>query len=213
MDPKDPPTPDPKPGDPAPTPAPKPGDPAPTPAPKPNEETFDRAYVERLRREKADAEKVAKDLKDAEAERERKDLEAKGEIQKLLDKERKDRKAEADRFNEQLSARDKRVIQTELKAALAEAGIIDTDLVRLVDMDIVKMNDSGEVEGVKAAVEALKIAKPNLFKAPSEPENDPKPNDRRTVPPRQNGDPKPVKDARELSQEDFDKLWKGNVRH
>lgn len=208
MDPLNPPTPDPKPGDPAPTPTPKPGDPAPTPAPK--EETFDRAYVERLRREKADAEKTAKDLREAEEERTRKDLENKGELQKLLDKERKDRKAENDKFQEQLSARDKRVIQTELKAALAEAGIIDTDLVRLVDMDIVKMNDSGEVEGVKTAVEALKIAKPNLFKAPTtEHENDPKPNDRRIVPPRQNGDPKPVKDARELSQEDFDKLWKG----
>jgi hypothetical protein len=44
-----------------------------------------------------------------------------------------------------------------------QAGIIDTDAVRLADLSTVSADDDGNVTGAQEAIEALKTAKPYLF--------------------------------------------------
>jgi len=44
-----------------------------------------------------------------------------------------------------------------------QAGIIDTDAVRLADLSTVSADDDGNVSGAAEAIEALKTAKPYLF--------------------------------------------------
>lgn len=62
------------------------------------------------------------------------------------------------------AAVDQRVIRAELKAAAIKAGMVDLDGLKLADLSTVKLNDAGEVEGADALMEAMKKAKPYLFK-------------------------------------------------
>ena len=59
-----------------------------------------------------------------------------------------------------------RLIRAELKAFGLAAGIVDVDVLRLIDLKSsgVKLDESGEVVRAKEAVEALKAAKPWAFK-------------------------------------------------
>lgn len=62
-------------------------------------------------------------------------------------------------INEQL-------IETKVRAAAVEAGIVDTALLSLVTLDpmLLKVNEKGQVEGVKEYIDLLKKAKPQFFK-------------------------------------------------
>lgn len=60
-----------------------------------------------------------------------------------------------------------RVVRAELKAEAMRAGMIDLDGLRLIDMDTVRVNDDGAVEGGAALMQALRRQKPWLFTAPS----------------------------------------------
>ena len=56
-----------------------------------------------------------------------------------------------------------RVAQAELKAAAAQAGMIDLDGLKLLDLSRVKANDAGELEDADALMAELKREKPWLF--------------------------------------------------
>lgn len=56
-----------------------------------------------------------------------------------------------------------RLIQAELKAQAIAAGIRDLELVKLIDLNEVKLNDSGSIEGLEKAVSDFKARKPDFF--------------------------------------------------
>lgn len=60
-----------------------------------------------------------------------------------------------------------RVVQAELKAAAAQAGMIDLDGLKLIDLSRVRTNDLGELENVEALMKELKREKPWLFASQS----------------------------------------------
>ncbi len=59
-----------------------------------------------------------------------------------------------------------RLMRAELKAFGLAAGVVDTDVLRLIDLKSsgVKLDESGDVIGAKEAIAALKVAKPWAFK-------------------------------------------------
>lgn len=66
---------------------------------------------------------------------------------------------------EKFKGYNERIVKTELKAEAIIAGIKDTDLIQLIDTSKIKVDENGNVdaEALKAAVTALKEAKPFLF--------------------------------------------------
>lgn len=56
-----------------------------------------------------------------------------------------------------------RLIRAELKAEAIRAGMVDLDGLKLVDLDQVKLTESGEVAEVSSLFAKLKRAKPWLF--------------------------------------------------
>lgn len=132
--------------------------------------TYDQPYVTRLTneaaRERLEKEAIAKErdeLKAFREERERKDLEAKGEYEKASAKIESDRKAEAKKFADELAVRDKRVILAEAKAVATKLGIIDASDVATADLADLRIAEDGSVAGVEAKIIALKAAKPHWF--------------------------------------------------
>lgn len=71
------------------------------------------------------------------------------------------------KIKEAQTAADQRVIRAELKAAAVEAGMVDLDVLKLVDLSKVKLNEAGEVEGAKELMDGLKKSKPHFFGPPS----------------------------------------------
>ncbi len=61
---------------------------------------------------------------------------------------------------------EERLMRAGLKAQAASAGIVDPDVLQLLDLSTcgVRLDDGGEVVGAEAAIEALKAAKPWAFK-------------------------------------------------
>jgi hypothetical protein len=59
---------------------------------------------------------------------------------------------------------EQRLIDAELKVAADEYGLQDFDAFKMADLSIVKVNEKGEITGIKEVVEALKTSKPYLFK-------------------------------------------------
>jgi hypothetical protein len=60
-----------------------------------------------------------------------------------------------------------RVIQAEMKVAAILAGIRDLDALKMANLDAVTVAPDGEVSGVAPAIEALRQAKPYLFRPAS----------------------------------------------
>jgi len=56
-----------------------------------------------------------------------------------------------------------RIVRAELKAYAVKAGIVDLDGLKLLDIDKIKMNAEGEVEGAEEVISNLRNAKPWLF--------------------------------------------------
>lgn len=142
---------------------------------KPDDRKVDAEYASRLRREAENERKareaVEKDrdeLRKYREDRERKDLEEQKEFQKLADKERKLREDAEAKHKEELSARDKRYIRAEVRAAAIKAGILDTDDVNAMDISDLRMDDAGNVIGVDEFVKAQAEKKPHWFKAADE---------------------------------------------
>jgi hypothetical protein len=58
-----------------------------------------------------------------------------------------------------------RLSMTELKAEAAKAGLVDMDLLPLIDRSKISVTDDGEVTGVAEAVAQFKQSKPSYFQA------------------------------------------------
>jgi hypothetical protein len=60
-----------------------------------------------------------------------------------------------------------RFVDAELRAHASVAGIVDLDLIPLIDRSAVAVDDDGNVTGVEAAVAAFRTAKPSFFRQAS----------------------------------------------
>ena len=145
--------------------------------------SFTRAQVEEIRKEAQRHRLSAKEAKAALAEANRllainkeavgkaasekvaADLTAAKEAVAGLEKTTKELR---DQMAEQTTKANQRVIAAELRAAATAVGMVDMDGLKLADLSAVKLNDDGVVEGVDAALTALKAAKPYLFGKPPE---------------------------------------------
>ena len=116
----------------------------------------DRAKVldenQKLQSDRIKAEKAKKDAED-------KVLQEQGQWKELAEK----KEAEAAQAKAALA---QSLIDFKIEIEAAQAGAVDSeDVKRLIDRSAVKLNADGKtVEGAKEAVEALKKAKPHLFK-------------------------------------------------
>lgn len=110
---------------------------------------------ERLSKLNAKAKK-AEEYESAESERKKKELEEKGEYQKLLEQEKNEKLQLQEQFkNERIN---NRIIAEALKAK-----VIDPDAaVALINKGDITVNENGEISGVTEAVAALVEAKPYL---------------------------------------------------
>jgi hypothetical protein len=57
-----------------------------------------------------------------------------------------------------------KLVDAALAAAADRAGVIDPDVLRLVDRGAVTVSDSGDVAGAEDAISKLRTAKPHLFR-------------------------------------------------
>ena len=96
---------------------------------------------------------------------------------------------------------DTRIINAELRLAAQQAGLIDADDLRLVDVDALKLNDKGEVEGLTALVDGFKTSKPHLFKSPDAPPTPANNNTNPTPPP--TPAPAGAKHAKDMTPEEY----------
>ena len=194
LDPNDPPLPPapPPPPPPAPPPVVHQTPPAPPPAPRPPAASDDPAA---LRAEAAayrvDARTARDQLAAAQAETERVRLEAEQRV------------TAATTTAQQTTQVFKNCTRdAELKAAALQEGLVDQDLIGLIDKTGIVVGDDGTVTGVTEAVAAFKVKKPSYFTAPSAPPTrrigDPTP-----PPPINPGPPAPT-DVRAQSKADYE---------
>jgi hypothetical protein len=66
-------------------------------------------------------------------------------------------------------ALEKSIINAELRAVAAQSGIVDLDIVRLIDQSALTIGEDGSIAGAAEAIAALKLAKPWAFGAPVAP--------------------------------------------
>lgn len=117
-------------------------------------ESFSREYVHELREENKGWRLKASNAEKAAAEA--------AEAAKKLEE-----KTKADIENATKAAND-RIVRAELKAIAIKAGMIDLDVLKLVDLSKVTLNDDGSVEGADALIEDMKKNKPHFFKEASD---------------------------------------------
>ncbi len=72
--------------------------------------------------------------------------------------------AEVGKVTAKLTQLQERLVGAEIKAAAAGAGLVDMDLLPLLDKTGIKLDDNNNVVGVTEAFEALKGKKPEWFK-------------------------------------------------
>lgn len=99
-----------------------------------------KAEMKRLKvaQDKAETDKLSKD----------------GEYQKL-----------AEKHASRAVALERSVINAELRAVAAQSGIVDLDIVRLIDQSTLTIGEDGSIAGAAEAIAALKLAKPWAFSA------------------------------------------------
>ena len=78
-------------------------------------------------------------------------------------------KALADKHAQRATALERSLINAELRAVAAQSGIVDLDIVRLIDQSTLAIGDDGAIAGAAEAIAALKAAKPWAFAAGSAP--------------------------------------------
>jgi hypothetical protein len=143
-------------------------------------QVFSADYVKTLRTEAAgyrtqlrDAEAKLTKLEQAEADRKKKELEAQGQYQelaKVAQAEKVAAEARAKELEEQVEAeRNQRAKDRLVLAVAAQAGAFDPDDPNIA---LATKDAAATPEAVKQAVEALKKAKPYLFRAATQPFQD-----------------------------------------
>lgn len=89
-----------------------------------------------------------------------------------------------------------RAADAELRAAAASMGIVDTDLIPLIDRSTITVDDEGNVTGAAEAVTAFKAKKPEFFRQQQQQPPGPGPTPQRTgsfnQPPPPNPNPPPA---------------------
>lgn len=171
----------------------------------PEEKTFAREYVEKLRRSNAELEKNYRELKVKQDTAEAKVLEDEKRFRELYEKSQSERDAEKRQFMDELTARDKRAVMGEVRAAATSSGIIDAADIKLLDMDNFKLEDDGTVAGLTEAMADLKKRKPYLF-------NDTKvtvdkANKEKAIAPADKGGDPEAKNWMTASDDDFKAAW------
>lgn len=69
------------------------------------------------------------------------------------------------KLDDAMNAANERLVSAEIRVQASALGFVDADdAIRLLSRDSVKVNDKGEVTGVKEALEALATAKPHLIR-------------------------------------------------
>ncbi len=118
-------------------------------------------------------------------------------------------KAENEKATARITKMQQRVIESDLKAQAVAAGLEDMDLLPLLDRSGIKMDDDGNVTGVKEAIEAFKAKKPDYFKKASG-GGEPKPKPKVTG---DGGAPKPgdtpPDNVKQMKPEEY-RAWKAN---
>jgi hypothetical protein len=135
-------------------------------APQPVKESFSREYVHELREENKSSR-----LKVQEAEA----------AARAATEAATNAKAEAEaKSTESHKAADQRVIRAELKLVAKDAGMLDLDDLKLLDLSGMKIDENGEVIGAAELIKKFKEAKPHKFdevKSTSSTEKTPKKED------------------------------------
>lgn len=144
---------------PAPAPAP-PAPPAPTVTPAPAGETLEQAKA------RLNAEAAAWRIQAQQATTRATELEGQLTNERTASQQRIDETARTERARAE--ALKPKIVDAELKAALANAGVLDPDLVGLVPRNGIAIDENGNATGVKEAVDAFKAAKPQFFRAPGD---------------------------------------------
>ena len=67
------------------------------------------------------------------------------------------------RFEDFQKAANDRIIRTEVRAGAKSAGLLDIDLIKVIDTSAFKVNEDGDVVAPDGFWEALKTAKPHFF--------------------------------------------------
>jgi len=158
------------------------------------QEAHEAALAEAKRQAEADrlaAKKTAEDAA-AEAARAQKELEAAIAARTALETT----------YTEKFTKTQDRMVTAELKAAAIAAGLVDLDLVKLIDRAEIKIGDDGEIEGIEAAVAKFKEAKPRFFQAAEAAAPPPPKKTGEPVPPKTGNNIVPI---RELSKADYEK--------
>ena len=106
-----------------------------------------------------------------------------------------------------------KLIDTALGAAARAAGLVDTDLLPLMDRSGVKLDADGNVQGINEAIEAFKAKKPAFFASQTDnpaPAQQPQKTGSPANPP---ADPNPpLVDVKKMSKSDYDAWWKAEQR-
>jgi hypothetical protein len=87
----------------------------------------------------------------------------KEELARKLEKTESEKKQMTQQIETSNKAAQQRVVNAELKALAISEGLKDLDLVKLIDLTNVKVDDNGEVVGLKEAVTDFKTRKPDFF--------------------------------------------------
>jgi hypothetical protein len=104
------------------------------------------------------------------------------------------------RFEEFQKASTDKVIRTEVRAGAKEAGLLDLDLIKLIDISGFKVNEDGDVVAPEGYWTTLKAAKPHFF-AVTGADKGTTTNTTRTPPPAKSTGKK----AAEMTEEEFNR--------
>lgn len=75
----------------------------------------------------------------------------------------------AEKATSRATALERSLINAELRAVAAQLGIIDLDIVRLVDQSALAIDENGSITGAAEAIEALRTSKPWAFASAAAP--------------------------------------------
>jgi hypothetical protein len=115
-----------------------------------SKETFSREYVHELREENKNWRLKTQEIETAKRAAEESAAASKREAEEAVSKA--------------MQSASQKIMMAELKASALKAGMVDLDGLKLADLSSIKLSDDGSIEGADSLMEALKEAKPYLFK-------------------------------------------------
>jgi hypothetical protein len=133
----------------------------PTPTDPSNRETREELRA-RLAAERIEREKVDRELANAKAHATKLETDHAAALEAA---KREATEASAAR----LQKMNQRILDSEVRTAAAEAGLVDLDLLPLLSREKITVDEDGNVSGVKEALEELKGKKPDWFRAQQTP--------------------------------------------